>query len=311
MLLFIRARPTPRFSGPAHAPLSSHSLSDRQSGPARQPRRCATAETETPPAGRSQAPHRPAPHGISAATPPPLCCPSPPLKKEPLGDFLLPCAPFISPVHARAPHTLPPPPRRPPHQLSATGAPPSRRTPSERRRRPPPCCERPLSCSFPQSTAASSLRWSPSSYRTSPRSSRTTRATPPPLNAAARRRLLRLTVGTPFRCAPTPSSLPGASPVAPSRSPVTPCRRRATTEPPTSTPPRCPARSLHVMTTPAYARCHEPHGLFPPPGRAARPRPRGCFGRPRVVGCNTPWAVASAGFQPNTVLGDLNVFQLF
>jgi hypothetical protein len=58
----------------------------------------------------------------------------------------------------------------------------------------------------------------------------TTGATPPSLNTATRRRLRRLTVGTPFRCALALSSLPGTSPVPPSRSPATPCCRLAADE---------------------------------------------------------------------------------
>jgi hypothetical protein len=125
MLLFIRAQPTPRLSGPAHTRPrpAPHYLSRRQPGPACQPRRRATAETPPP----SAVPHRP-------------------LKREPpaADHFFLPRVPFVSSVHARAPHTLPPPPRRPPCRLPATGAPPPCRTPSERHRRPPPSGERPL-----------------------------------------------------------------------------------------------------------------------------------------------------------------------
>jgi hypothetical protein len=47
---------------------------------------------------------------------------------------------------------------------------------------------------------------SPTRGRTQPPSSTTTGATPPPLNTAARRCLRCLTIGTPFRCAPTLSS---------------------------------------------------------------------------------------------------------
>jgi hypothetical protein len=59
----------------------------------------------------------------------------------------------------------------------------------------------------------------------------TTGASPPPLNTTVRRRLGRLAVGPLLRCAPAPSSLPGTSPVAPSRSPATPCRWLTTIEP--------------------------------------------------------------------------------
>jgi hypothetical protein len=159
---------------------------------------------------------------------------------------------------------LPPSPKCPPRQFSTTGAPPPRRTPSEHRRHPPPSGERPLSCTIPQSAAASSPCWSPLSYRISPRWSTTTGATPPPLITAARRRLHCLTVGTPFRCAPALSSLPGTSRVAPSRSPATPYRHRATAEPQTSAPLCHPVRGLRVGTTSSRARVAAGHaGRFP------------------------------------------------
>jgi hypothetical protein len=96
-------------------------------------------------------PMRP-PHHMASPLPdpPPLSAvPRRPLERShrPLADFLLPRASFISPVQARAPHTLPPPPRHLPRQLSTIGAPPPRRTPSERHRRPLPSGERRLSCS--------------------------------------------------------------------------------------------------------------------------------------------------------------------
>jgi hypothetical protein len=202
------------------------------------------------------------------AVPTALSPPSPPLplkhSHHPPAILFLPRVPFILSAHARAPHMLPPSPRCPPHQFATTGAPPPRRTPSEHRRRPPPSGERPLSCTIPQSVAASSPCWSPSSCRTSPRWSTTTRATPPPLITAARRRLHRLTVGMPFRCAPALSSLPGTSRVAPSRSPATPYRHRATAEPQTSVPLCHPMRGLRVVTTPARARVAAGHaGRFP------------------------------------------------
>jgi hypothetical protein len=75
-----------------------------------------------------------------------------------------------------------------------------------------------------------------------------------PMNAAARRRLHRLTIDPLFLCAPTLSYLPDTFPVIPSRSPATPYRRRATAEPPASTPPRRPVRGLRVVTAPARAR---------------------------------------------------------
>jgi hypothetical protein len=83
---------------------------------------------------------------------PPLRPPSPPLpfktKSPPTGRILLPRVPFVSSVHARAPHTRPPLPRHPPHPLPATEAPPPRRTPPERRRRVPPSGECTPSSSF-------------------------------------------------------------------------------------------------------------------------------------------------------------------
>jgi hypothetical protein len=168
MLLFIQGSFHYAFlrAGPCTpAPLSSHSLSHRQPGPVRQPRRRATAETEacrgratvgrdavgTLPAGWSQAPCGPrTTWRLRCRTPPPLSAvPRRPLERShrPLADFLLPRASFISPVQARAPHTLPPPPRHLPRQLSTIGAPPPRRTPSERHRRPLPSGEHRLSCS--------------------------------------------------------------------------------------------------------------------------------------------------------------------
>jgi hypothetical protein len=68
------------------------------------------------------------------------------------------------------------------------------------------------------------------------------------------RRLRRLTIDPPFRCAPALFSLPGTFPVTPSRSPATPCHRQATAEPPASTPPRRPMHGLRVVTAPVRAR---------------------------------------------------------
>jgi hypothetical protein len=81
-----------------------------------------------------------------------------------------------------------------------------------------------------------------------------TGALSPLMNAAARRRLRCLTVDPPFRCAPALSSLPGTFPATPSRSPATPCHRRATAEPPVSTPLRRPAHGLRMVTAPARAQ---------------------------------------------------------
>jgi hypothetical protein len=100
----------------------------------------------------------------TAPTPPP---PSPPLplkqSRRPPGEIFSPQC-VIRLVHPcpNAAHSSPSP-RHPPHRFSKTGAPPPRWTPSERRRRPSPSGERPPSCSIPQSTTASSPRWSLSS----------------------------------------------------------------------------------------------------------------------------------------------------
>jgi hypothetical protein len=89
------------------------------------------------------------------------------------------------------------------------------------------------------------------SCRTSSPPPATTGAPFPPMNAAARRHWHRLTVDPPFRCAPVLSYLPETFPVTPSRSPATPCRRRATAEATTSTPPHRPARSRPAGRLPA------------------------------------------------------------
>jgi hypothetical protein len=129
------------------------------------------------------------------------------------------------------------------------------------------------------------------------------------MNVAARRRLHRLTVDPPFRCAPALSSLPGTFPVTPSRSPATPCHSQDTTELPVSTPPRRPARGLCVVNVPARARSR-PRRLVAPLGWAARPWPSRHFGRPRIAGHRAPWALASGRFQPGTVPGILNVLPI-
>jgi hypothetical protein len=63
-----------------------------------------------------------------------------------------------------------------------------------------------------------------------------------------------------------------------------------------------------MVTTSALARCRGPRGPFSPLGRATRPRPRGCFGRPRVPGRHAPWAVASGRFSAQYCARVLNVF---
>jgi hypothetical protein len=77
MLLFIWARPTPRFSRPAHAHFSGPTIETEA--------RCGRTAVGMPPAGRSQAPRRPcaAWRPRRRTPPPPLCCPPPPLRKEP------------------------------------------------------------------------------------------------------------------------------------------------------------------------------------------------------------------------------------
>jgi hypothetical protein len=88
MFLFIRGSAHSAFlrAGPrAPAPLSSHSLSHRQSGPVHQPRRCATAGTRLGrrPTVRARPHAARTPCGISAVgPPPPLYCPLPPLKNS-------------------------------------------------------------------------------------------------------------------------------------------------------------------------------------------------------------------------------------
>jgi hypothetical protein len=127
----------------------------------------------------------------------------------------------------------------------ATKVPPPHWTPSERHRRPPPSGERPSELLHSSIDRRLLTPWSPSSYRTPPHSSMTTGATPPPLNAAARHRLRRLTIGPPLWCAPTPSSLPG-TPCAPleisSRTLPPASRHRAVGE-------RAPVTALRVASS--------------------------------------------------------------
>jgi hypothetical protein len=118
------------------------------------------------------------------------------------------------------------------------------------------------------------------------------------------------TIDPPFWCAPALSSLPGTFPVTPSRSPATPCRRRATAKPPASMPPRRPTHGLRVVNAPARAHCNRPRRPVAPLGWAARPWPSQRFGRPRVVGHRGPWALASGRFRPGTVPRILNVFPI-
>jgi hypothetical protein len=162
----------------------------------------------------------------------------------PAGRILLPRAPFVSPVNARVPHMLP---HRPGVRLTGFLLP----EPLLRARLRPTVAvvplsgERPPSFAIPRIGAKSLFPLPHWCCRTPPRTSSTTGATPPPLDTTARRRLRRLTVDPSFRCAPALSSFPGTFPVAPSRSPVTPCRRRATVKPPVSTPLRRPTRARY------------------------------------------------------------------
>jgi hypothetical protein len=89
----------------APAPLSSHSLSHRQLGPVHQQHRRATAKIE---ARRLRAPRSAGTRSRRCRIPPfPLSHAA--LKTEPpaAGRIFLPRAPFVLPVHARVPHTLP------------------------------------------------------------------------------------------------------------------------------------------------------------------------------------------------------------
>jgi hypothetical protein len=99
---------------------------------------------------------------------------------------------------------------------------------------------------------------------------------------------------------PTPSSLPGTSPVAPSRSPATPCHRlpcrRAADEHATPLSHAQSARGDYSGARAARARCRGPHMPFSPLGRAARLQPRGCFDRQRVAGRHAMWVVVLGRF---------------
>jgi hypothetical protein len=165
---------------------------------------------------------------------------------------LVPPSPLLFDPSSRAPEL----PHRSPHpdrHLRPPAAPSSSRILTEHRRRPPLHGELLPELPIPK-ICCKSLTPSPLlSCRASSPLPATTGAPSPPTNAATRRRLHRLTVDPPFRYAPALSSLPDTFPVTPSRSPATPCRRRATAEPSASTPPCRPARGLRVVTAPARA----------------------------------------------------------
>jgi hypothetical protein len=149
-------------------------------------------------------------------------------------------------VHSASPHPdrrLQPPPAHSPSRI-----------PAEHHRRPPLSGELLPELPIPAFSCNFLTPLHLQCCRTPHPSSSPTGAPSPPMNAAARHRLSRFTVDPPFRCAPALSSLPGTFPVTPSRSPATPYRRRATAEPPASTPPRHPTRGLRVVTAPARAR---------------------------------------------------------
>jgi hypothetical protein len=126
---------------------------------------------------------------------------------SPPRPLLSPPFSLLFPGHTSSPDTPPPPlvHRRRPEDFSPHGISP------EPHRRPPSLVSGSLSLRSPQSTALLTPLY-PSSCRTSPHSSMTTGATPPPLNADAQHRLGHLTIDPPFWCAPAPSSLPGATP---------------------------------------------------------------------------------------------------
>jgi hypothetical protein len=68
----------------------------------------------------------------------------------------------------------------------------------------------------------------------------------PPTNTTARSILHRLYAAPPLGCAPPPTALPGALPVAPTSSPAAPWCWPATNEPTVSAPPRRRAWHSHV-----------------------------------------------------------------
>jgi hypothetical protein len=156
-----------------HYPALDPATDDRApiaSRPTCQPRRPASCRPRRPPLTRGNAP----PHAASrpplspslSPTPPPCGAhpsgpPSPPLplkpSRRPPAKKFLPHAPFISSIHSRASHAHP-------HCLGVnlTGFPPPEPLlraglcPSITTVRRPPLVSAPLSCSFPQLTAASS-----------------------------------------------------------------------------------------------------------------------------------------------------------
>jgi hypothetical protein len=268
-----------RYCAGPHVSSLSRAVSDRPSVRARRtsPARAAHGLLPAPPAGRDRTPRAPARRVA-------LPRPGPPLPSSfPLSAALPPSAlrrafslraeiVFLTPLRLLS--RVLEPPRHSPHPDRRLRPPepasPSRNSADLRRRPPLPgelFPEPPIpgiSCNF--------LTPSPlPSCRTSSATPATTGGPSPPTNAAARRRWHRLTVDPPFRCAPVPSSLPGAFPVTPSRPPAAPCRRRATAEPSASAPPRRPARGDRA-DAPAV-RAQRARRPVPPLGWAARPWP--------------------------------------
>jgi hypothetical protein len=268
---------------------------------ARRSRAPRSGRCRAPPTGRGQAPlHCLAPRGAPAAGTPLSFFPlsratnrARSTKQPTCHSSALPSPTPLWPPSPLFSAPIPPPP--------ATGGHSFTRIPAKRRHRPPfpgeLLPELPILAISYNFLTPLTLP----SRRASLRSTTTTGAPSPPVNAAVPELSSRLAVDPPFRCAPSLSSLLGTFPVAPSRSPATPCRRRATAEPPVSTPLRHPTRGLCVVTAPARTRCSGPRRPFTPPSWAARPWPSQLFGRPRVAGCHAPWAVASGRFQPSTV----------
>jgi hypothetical protein len=259
-------------------------------------RRARATAGRRPPVGAR--PHgTPAPRGTPTPGPPPFpssLSPSvalPPSRSLPARAApLVLLSPLLSDTSSRAPE----PPHRSPHpdrRLQPPAAPSPSRIPTEHRSRSPLPGELLPELPIPAISCNILTPLPLQCYRTPHPPSPPTGAPSPPTNAAARCRLHRLTVDPPFRCASALSSLPDTFPVTPSRSPATPCRRRATAEPPASTPPRRPMHGLHVVTAPARtlqqaAQAGCPAGLgcqaVAPP--AFRPTVRGR--PPRPVGSN-------------------------
>jgi hypothetical protein len=127
-----------------------------------------------------------------AGRPPPLrtSLKRPPSPPHPL---LFPIFSLLFPGHTSSLDTPPPPI----HRWSLEDSDRHGISP-ELRRRLPSSVSVSLSLRSSQSTAPSLHPCPPSRCRTSPHSSTTTRATPPPLNAVARCRLRRLTIDPPF-----------------------------------------------------------------------------------------------------------------